>query len=86
MHYGGKCRYCRESRFIFLVIDHLNGGGNKHRQSIGGGSKIYRWLFSNRYPTGFQVLCYNCNAAKINLDEEKLELLFNPEFDNGAGI
>jgi hypothetical protein len=48
----------------FLAIDHVAGGGNQHRKALGGGDKVYRWLVSNGYPEGFQVLCHNCNCAK----------------------
>lgn len=48
----------------FLSIDHINGGGNKHRN--GGPQKvnIYSWLRKNNFPAGFQILCMNCNTAK----------------------
>ena len=62
--YGGKCACCGESELQFLCIDHINGGGNKHRATIKGGSlNFYRWLKRNGYPYGFRVLCWNCNAS-----------------------
>lgn len=64
-HYGGsppKCICCGETESKFLSIDHVNGGGNKHRKQIG--SHIYNWIKNNDFPKGFQVLCYNCNLAK----------------------
>ncbi len=62
--YGGKCTCCGEDQLEFLTIDHINGGGNKHRRSIGWAS-LYRWLKKNGFPKkGFQVLCWNCNIAK----------------------
>lgn len=66
-HYGGnppKCACCGETTLEFLTIDHVNGGGNKHRKEIGGGGNFYRWLVKNDFPEGFQVLCMNCNWAK----------------------
>ena len=64
--YGGpKCKCCGEKTIEFLTLDHINGGGNKHRKEIGGaGSKMLLWLKGNGYPSGIQVLCYNCNSAK----------------------
>lgn len=67
--YGGVCQCCREARMVFLVIDHVAGGGNEHRRSIsngrmGGSYAFYRWLNTNKFPPGFQVLCHNCNFAK----------------------
>ena len=61
-----ECACCGEKEFLFLSIDHINGGGNKHRKMTGGtgGDHTYRWLVKNNFPEGFQVLCYNCNQAK----------------------
>ena len=63
--YGGECACCGENNPIFLSIDHIKGGGTKHRNSISKNSiGLYRWLRKNNYPPGFQVLCFNCNRAK----------------------
>lgn len=64
--YGGRCACCGITEPKFLAIDHINGGGNKHRKTLGskGGASFYSWLKRNNYPTGFQVLCHNCNMAK----------------------
>ena len=65
--YGAKCACCGEDNYKFLAIDHINGGGRKHRKEIGvGGYVLVRWLEKNNYPEGFQVLCHNCNAAKAH--------------------
>ena len=61
--YGGKCACCGEKENVFLCIDHINGEGRKHRKSMTF-ANIYEWLRKNKYPEGFQVLCYNCNNAK----------------------
>jgi radical SAM protein with 4Fe4S-binding SPASM domain len=63
-HYGKVCSCCGESELVFLVIDHIQGGGNKHRKITGDGSNFYHWVVKNDYPLGFQVLCHNCNFAK----------------------
>jgi hypothetical protein len=62
-HYGGKCACCGESRYEFLAIDHVGGGGCVHRKLLGGGRMIGSWLRRNGYPDGFRVLCHNCNNA-----------------------
>lgn len=63
-HYGGKCACCSESILEFLSIDHIDGGGKKHRKEIGGGGNtFYRWLIRNNFPEGFRVLCNNCNMS-----------------------
>lgn len=70
INYGGAiCKCCGEDTIEFLTIDHINGGGNAHRREIfgkaaGTGSSFYRWLKKNCYPTGYQVLCFNCNVSK----------------------
>ena len=64
--YGGdppRCVCCGESILAFLALDHINGGGGKHRQETGGGG-FYVWLAKNNYPEGFQVLCHNCNQGR----------------------
>jgi len=63
-HYGCACACCGENRLVFLVIDHVNGGGEKQRSKVGWGTQFYRWLRKNNYPDGYQVLCHNCNFAK----------------------
>lgn len=61
-HYGGKCNCCGEERFEFLSMDHINGGGNKHRKETNY-RKLNHWLKQNNYPAEFRVLCHNCNHA-----------------------
>lgn len=66
LHYSDgelKCKCCGEKEYKFLSIDHINGGGNQHRKSLGS-KYIYSWLKQNGYPDGYQVLCHNCNMAK----------------------
>lgn len=66
MRYGGYlCKCCGETIKEFLTIDHINGGGTKHRKLIGGGGRFhYRWIRNNGYPEGFRVLCINCNFGR----------------------
>jgi len=65
-HYGNACACCGEAHSEFLCIDHVNGGGMKHRKEINvrGGTEFYAWLRSQSFPVGFQTLCQNCNSAK----------------------
>lgn len=69
-HYGGAyCRCCGEGQLVFLELDHINGGGGKHRREIDpegkiGGNGFFWYLKKNGWPEGFQVLCRNCNWAK----------------------
>ena len=56
------CRCCGEKTIEFLTLDHINGGGRKHRKEIGS-NNYYRWLVKNK-PEIIQILCYNCNCSK----------------------
>jgi len=52
-----------------LTIDHINGGGNKERKRLFGrdkksGYSFYAWLKRNKFPSGYQVLCMNCQTIK----------------------
>ena len=66
--YGGICDCCGETLAEFLTIDHINGSGKKHRDSIGGGgANFYRWLKKQEFPKDrFRLLCYNCNCSLGN--------------------
>lgn len=71
-HYGKDskpvCAVCGESRVLCLTIDHINGGGRKHRAAVtggSGGSRFYYWLKRNGYPDGYQTLCMNDNFLKL---------------------
>ena len=62
-----KCKHCGEDEIGLLTIDHVNGGGNKHRKENGingAGYNFYCLLKRNNYPNGFQVLCWNCQFKK----------------------
>jgi hypothetical protein len=74
-HYSdGKlsCLHCGENIFELLTIDHILGGGNKHRKAMGL-KNIYVWLRRNNFPSGYQVLCYNCNLVKSRVSLERYE-------------
>ena len=63
-HYSnGKncCECCGEAHLEFLCIDHIDGGGGKHRKAL----KEYLPLVLKRkkYPKGYRILCHNCNMS-----------------------
>jgi len=58
-----QCACCKDTNMEFLVIDHVNGGGNLEREVVGWGGRFYHWLKKQGYPTGYRVLCANCNSA-----------------------
>jgi len=64
-----KCAACGLTDIDILCVDHIDGGGNKHREELFGnphccGNTFYCWLKKNKFPVGYQILCYNCNAKK----------------------
>lgn len=63
-YYGGKCVCCGESLKEFLCIDHINGGGTKHRKELKSKhSSMVQWIIRNNYPKEYRVLCHNCNQS-----------------------
>lgn len=74
--YGGfRCVCCGETCKSMLTIDHIKEDGNQHRKELakgkpyassrsGLGDYLYRDIRDKGYPSGFQVLCYNCNISK----------------------
>jgi len=58
-----KCACCGETEERFLSIDHIDGGGYKHRKRIGHGMVMW-WLRNRGYPPGYRVLCMNCNHGR----------------------
>jgi hypothetical protein len=69
-HYSNgtpTCSCCGENHIEFLSIDHIDGGGNRQRKDLGiSGNVFYEYLKKQGYPTGYRVLCHNCNQARGN--------------------
>lgn len=64
---GARCVRCGFSDRRALQIDHINGGGTKHRKSgtgIGTGfhKRVLQSFVENR--NEYQLLCANCNSIK----------------------
>lgn len=60
-----RCACCGETELDFLTLDHVNNDGAEHRRQLGAaGVSVYCWIKRNKFPTGFAILCWNCNAAK----------------------
>ena len=71
--YGGYvCACCGETEKKFLTLDHIDNNGSIFRKSVFKGNKkgntagyhTYNWLARNGFPSGYQVLCMNCNYGK----------------------
>lgn len=78
--YGNKCACCGETEKVFLCMDHINNDGGKQRREDTSSTRIYNWIKSHDYPKTFQILCWNCNAAKHLLGVCPHQ---NPTKDNG---
>lgn len=71
-HYGLVCAKCSEPNTHFLTFDHINNNGAEHRRADKSAiAHLGTWLHRHGYPSGFQVLCYNCNSSKGRLNSLK---------------
>lgn len=59
---GGKCVQCGVADMRCLHIDHVNGGGTKHKKIARTETQRYKAVRAN--PSDFQILCANCNTIK----------------------
>ena len=79
IHYSPKgstepkcsCPNCPEILPFFMSLDHINGGGSKHRKITGTGRTYYKWFVNNNYPEGYRTLCHNCNHAREYMPDKK---------------
>jgi hypothetical protein len=62
--YGNRCACCGETNSGFLSLDHVNGGGRKHRQELGSAPMVWLAAIKAGFPAEYQVLCYNCNLGR----------------------
>lgn len=68
-HYSNgapKCSCCGEKRIQYLAIDHIFGGHRawmKRSSKTGAGHTLWGWLKRNNFPSGYRVLCHNCNSS-----------------------
>ena len=60
--YGNVCACCGEDKYEFLGIDHIDGGGKKHRAGFASYPAYLRWLLEEKRE-GFRILCHNCNLS-----------------------
>lgn len=66
--YGGAvCVGCGKTDRRCLQVDHINNDGGQHRRRLAEEDpqlKFYHWLKRENFPSGFQILCANCNWIK----------------------
>lgn len=70
------CKNCGENIIELFTIDHVNGGGHKHRKQIGQ-ANIFVWLRRHNFPDGYQILCYNCNCVQQRVTPKRYEEIMN---------
>jgi len=61
------------TNLVLLTLDHINGDGYKELDHTGkrlGGANFYSKLKRNNYPSGLQILCWNCQAYKAFINKE----------------
>lgn len=58
--YGNKCECCGETIKEFLTIDHIKGGGGKHRKEYHQ-ANLYKLIIQENDKTKYRTLCMNCN-------------------------
>lgn len=67
--YGNRCSCanCTETRHEFMTVDHIVPVGSlpieMRNKKARSGKSFYAWLKRNNYPSGFRLLCMNCNFA-----------------------
>lgn len=59
-----KCKNCGISEIHFLTLDHIHGRKVMGHDRNYPSSKLYRTLIKEGFPSGYQVLCFNCNRIK----------------------
>lgn len=73
-HYEYRCARCGFSDRRTLSIDHINSNGAKERRTLSqwnqGGYNFYNHLIKGNYPSGYQVLCMNCQWIKRHENKE----------------
>lgn len=62
--YGNECVKCGMKDTRYLTIDHINGLSPDEDMNKRSGYRFYLRLRRDKFPPGFQVLCYACNIRK----------------------
>ena len=65
--YGAICVCCGEANRGFLTLDHIDGGGGKHRKARGSSLSVYIDVRNAGFPKDlYRILCYNCNTGRAH--------------------
>jgi len=59
------CACCGYNDIRFLTLDHMHGRKYvSQKEKKLNGIQLWKYIKSQGYPDGYQVMCYNCNLAK----------------------
>ena len=59
------CACCGYSDLRFLSVDHIDGRKNmSEKEKKHGSRRLWIHLIKTGLPSGYQILCHNCNIAK----------------------
>lgn len=65
--YGRACACCGERDPDLLTLDHLGDGAEERRfNRLRGPTAQLRFVVKQGLPDGYQILCWNCNVAKLD--------------------
>jgi len=61
---GGVCACCGEQARRVLTVDHVQGGGTRHRRELRDPRAYYRSIISEGVPADrYRLLCLNCHES-----------------------
>lgn len=63
---GRKCTDCGETDRRVLQVDHVQGGGSRHRREVGSGPNYYRIILREigQHYGKYALVCANCNQRR----------------------
>jgi hypothetical protein len=64
-----RCQCCGYDDLDGLSVDHIEGRKKMGHDRRFRAGDLYAWIKRNNYPSGFQILCINCNSVKWQLGE-----------------
>ena len=69
LHYSNnkiECGICGYNNPDALCIDHIyqDGASMRKKHNISAGGNFYFWLKQHHFPSGYRVLCCNCNQLE----------------------
>jgi hypothetical protein len=77
---GRVCVRCGFNDTRALQFDHINGGGSHEARTLGSRTRFFKRILAD--PSGYQVLCANCNWIKRAENDENVKFdLDNPTRD-----